>query len=125
MLERYADRIFAELSSLLPEKWNRVVLFGLILDGAYEISFYVKSSNTSKYQDDYTLQTQKLFTEQTLDSAVRNIWKLCCEAQNQVEGEKWKSFTLTVEHTGHFSIDYGYEEEIVDKWDEWREKYLV
>lgn len=125
MLEQYAEQIVAELSVLLPEDWSRLVLFGLILPGSYELLPFVKNTGAAMYQDVMDLQKQGLFNVPEKLRVYAKIRSLCNEAQDRTDGEKWKTFTLVVERSGHFSIDYGYDDDFLGVPDGWREQYLV
>ena len=121
MLEKYAESLIAELTPFLPEKWERVVLHGSIEESSSDFIYYTRIHNDYKSSLDYI--REKKITMRQLSDVFERLWKICRLAQNSAEGTVWRNFTFVVDNTGHFSIDYGYEEAGVTS--DWKEKYLV
>lgn len=104
-----------EMLKVLPLDWDRLVLYGELDESSYEFFYYVKVDGC--YIQCYDLPN---VSEEDIDELFGALYAICIRNKDS----DWSSFTLTVESSANFSIDYTYGEPDVDR-DKWKAKYLV
>lgn len=125
MLEEYLQEFMDELSALLPLDWEKTVLYGIVPPGSYEFEVFVRTAQIQEYKYIFDLLERGFLSEEVMTKVFRSLRKICSQAQVSAPEEPWTTFTLSVERSGNFSIDYGYEKDPVDMPEDWEQKYLV
>ena len=125
MIRDNLNRIGLCLVRVLPEGWDRVV-YGFFLTGDKQVphqQIFVKTSgifedwfetnwDNEQYDDDVF----------TLENESQALHKYCCSVL-----DSWQSFTMSIDRSGQFSIDWDYRE--IPRIDslfliQWKNKYL-
>lgn len=118
MVEKYLEQSVDSLYELLPSGWEKVILYAEIDSMHYNIFFYVEYEG--KFYQCYNLETLCNTTEDEVDVFVENWYDIALKYKQK---EEWKAYTVTIDASGKFEIDYSYEDDFV--LDTWKEHYLV
>lgn len=111
-----------ELVTVLPEKWEKVMLYSQITDDSYEFFFYVQVG-------EQFIQCYEL--EQEFGIPRKEIRK-CFSKLNDIlksdyKEKKWYVLTYLLDKNGKFTTEYeytDYSENSLDYKKQWKVKYL-
>lgn len=103
------------LSTVLPDEWERVVLYGELDESSYEFFFYVKVKNNYIYCYNLPYTTEKV-----IDEVFGALYAVCIRHKEA----PWTYFTLSLDNTGLFDLHFNYDDAIFDR-SEWKKKYLT
>lgn len=117
MVEKYLEKSIGDLFELLPNGWERVVLYSEIDPLHYNIFFYVKY-NGSYYQC-YNLEKLCNTTGDEVDQFAEKWHEIALKHKKK---EEWSAYTVTIENSGKFEVEYAYEDEF--DLDSWKAQYL-
>ncbi len=118
MVEKYLEQSVDSLYKLLPEDWEKVVLYAEIDEFHYNVFFYVKYNGV--YRQCYDLEKLCGTTEQEIDDFADCWYEIALRNKKK---EDWKAYTLIVKSSGDFEVEYSYEDEF--SLDTWKKKFLV
>lgn len=118
MVEEYIDKAVDCLFEVLPDKWERIVLFAEFDERHYNIFFYLRVDG--KYYQCYGLDKICRVSEKDIDKVTEEWYKLGMKHKND---ETWKYYTVIIDENSKFKVDYVYEDNF--DLDNWKHKYLV
>ncbi|WP_419893141.1 immunity protein YezG family protein [Oceanobacillus kimchii] len=128
------EEIYQEVADILvnmvPEEWNRILLYAEIREGYRKVFFYYYTNNNPIYSLDIPdlFQIDEDSFESLEDDLYNCFSALWNEFKSQDVQEPWTSLTFILDNSGKMNIDYGYEDiselSPVEKQDDWEEKYL-
>ena len=118
MVEKYLEDSIGVLFELIPKGWERVVLYSEIDSMHYNVFFYVKYK--SSYYQCYSLERLCGTTEDEVDQFTEKWYEIALKYKKR---EEWKAYTVSVENSGEFEIEYSYDEDF--DLDSWKKKFLV
>lgn len=118
MVEEYLEEAMSCLCDVLPQNWEKVVLYAEIEALHYNIFFYVKTDG--KYIQCYQLDRICEVSEEEIDNAIEEWYQLAIKHKQE---ENWFSYTATIGKDGLFNVDYAYEEAM--NLDAWKIEYLI
>ncbi|MEC2159693.1 immunity protein YezG family protein [Virgibacillus halodenitrificans] len=130
--EQIYHQIAVTLVKILPEEWDRVILYAEYRGDYKKVFFYYFTQ--SKENPVYSLDIPDLFDiseddydefENQLYSCFTKLWE---EFKIQ-EQEQWTNLTFTLFSNGKMKIDYDYEDisylSPIEKQEEWEAKHLA
>ena len=117
MVEKYLNQSIEALYRLLPSGWEKVVLYAEIDTMHYNIFFYVKHNGA--YYQCYNLERLCGTKEIEIDDFATNWYEIALKDKEQ---EDWVAYTLTVNASGEFEVEYSYEGDF--SITEWKKRYL-
>lgn len=132
-METIYQQIAYILNDMIPEDWEKVLLYAEMREGYGQVFFYFYplGSNTPVYsldiEDQYDVDSQNY-------RSLKNQLFDCCEqlwSEFQQQGqEQWTCFTYILKHTGEMKIQYSYDDDLsqldpTTKRERWEEKYLT
>lgn len=110
------EEIYQEVADILvnmvPEEWNRILLYAEIREGYRKVFFYYYTNNNHVY----SLDIPDLFQidEDSFESLEGDLYNcfsaLWNEFKSQDVQEPWTSLTFILDNSGKMNIDYGYED---------------
>ena len=118
MVEKYVNESIESLYSLLPSGWEKVVLYAEIDKMHYNIFFYVKHNGT--YYQCYSLDKLCDTSEDEVDEFSEKWYEIALEYKKK---EEWKAYTLSVDKSGNFEIEYSYDVDF--NLDDWKSRFLL
>ena len=130
-MEVIYPKIANELLNMIPEDWQKVLVYSEVRDGYERMYFYYYPK--SEVKPIYSLDIIDIFDidEDLLEGKEMNLYRYFRELWEEFrnQGQKqWTYLTFILESTGKMNIEYGYENvsEVspVDKQNEWMKKYL-
>ena len=120
--EMFQD-IFDILQDVLPEQWDKVVLYVGYTEGSYTMKYYIKGFD-NQYVDCFSLEKPgkagliKLFMQ---------IDKVISKERNATEENKWTVMTMIVDSTGVMKTEFDYKnitENAIEYEREWKKAHL-
>lgn len=120
------------LVNLIPEKWNKVLLYSEIREGYRKLFFYYYTHGTTSpiYSLDITSKFE--VDKKEFNKLERELYDCFTELLEEVKTQgqdPWTSLTYTLDYTGKMNIDYSYDDisqiSSVEKQDQWEAKHLV
>ena len=113
MVERYASEIYGVLAGVLPEDWERVVLYGQVKGGFSHFDCYFRSEGGQDYVRLNDLVRAGSMTRPQLQQLNTQLYLICAQAQKEIEKDLrvWSEFTFVLSGDGSFTVDYGYPKE--------------
>lgn len=118
MVEEYLNQAFSELSGILPNGWEKVVLYADVEPKHYNIFFYILINK--EYVQCYNLDKVCKVSEDEIDDVIETWAKT---ATDNKKSEEWKNYTVIIDKDGTFKIDYSYED--FDSLEKWKKQYLI
>lgn len=118
MVEKYLNQSVETLYKLLPTGWEKVVLYAEIDTMHYNIFFYVKYNGV--YYQCYNLKKLCRTTENEIDEFATKWYEIALRNKEQ---ENWTAYTLTINSSGKFEVEYSYEDDF--SISEWKKRYLT
>lgn len=121
--EKVYQLIFDEISSFLPNDWERLVIYLEYGEDSYSFSFFVKKQNHyTKCYDLSGINEDELF--KTFD-LIDNVLQ---KERKKSNGNKWTNMTMVVTNDGSMHTDYDYtdlSENAYKYRKNWKKQYLV
>ncbi len=120
------------LVEMIPEEWEKILLYAEVREGFSQIYFYYYPINQK--QPVYSLDIVDVFNiDKTLHRKLKQELYECFEKlwnEFKVQGqEQWTNLTYILDNMGRMKLNYGYEDisEISseEKQDKWEAEYLV
>ena len=124
MDNKILQNVFDLIQPLLPDKWNKVILYVGYTSGSYSMKFYIGDEKTN-YTDCFSL---KSIGKAQLIKLFMSIDKIIAQERNKLEEkDKWSVLTLTVDKNGKMKADFDYtdiSENSIEYERKWKDKYL-
>lgn len=130
-MELIYPKIANVLLNMIPEEWDKVLVYSEIREGYERMYFYYYPKN--KLNPIYSLDIVDNFDidEEVLENKEMKLYEcfreLWYEFKNQGQ-EQWTYLTFVLYSTGKMNIEYNYsnvsEISPVDKQNDWMKKYL-
>lgn len=108
-----------KVSEMIPDEWEKIYLYGEVLSGSRVVYFYFKPINDdtivyahdipSKYNVDKKIYRQLLLELISIIAELHNDYKLNY-------GNEWTNLTFVIEKSGHFHVDYNYDDILKSKY---------
>jgi uncharacterized protein (TIGR01741 family) len=118
--------------NMIPEEWDKVLLYSEIRDGYSRVFFYYYPQGTVSptYSLDITDKFQINKTQfNKLEDELYDCFSELFEEFKIQEQEPWTSLTYSLDNTGKMNINYRYEDisqiSSVEKREKWEAEYLV
>lgn len=97
---------------MIPEEWEKILLYAEIREGYKKCFFYFYSPNSSKYI--YSLDIPDLFSmdDEEYDRLEDELYDAFLQLQQEFKSqgqEEWTNLTYTLNHKGKMNIKYNYE----------------
>ncbi|WP_317849225.1 immunity protein YezG family protein [Sutcliffiella horikoshii] len=131
-IEHLYQSIANIVNDMIPEEWEKILLYAEIREGYKKCYFYYYSTSSSEYI--YSLDIPDLFSmddeeyDRLEDEMYDAFLQLQQEFKNQGQ-EEWTYLTYTLNHKGKVNIKYNYEDvsEIspVEKQNRWEKENLL
>lgn len=119
------NKIACAVIDLLPEKWNKVVIFVQYSDTSYSMGFYV-DFGSGKYIDCYSLPD---VSENDIYSVFSDIDAIVEPVYSSLnKKDKWSVMTMLFSCDGNFKVEYDYtdiSENSIEYITNWEKKYLI
>ncbi len=124
MDNKILQNVFDLIQPLLPDKWNKMILYVGYTSGSYSMKFYIGDEKTN-YIDCFSL---KSIGKAQLIKLFMSIDKIIAQERNKLEEkDKWSVLTLTVDKNGKMKADFDYtdiNENSIEYERKWKDKYL-
>ena len=121
--ESIYQEIFDLVSGLLPEKWERLVVYLEYGAASYSMEFYVKTgTNYIKCYDLPDINEEELYN--TFDA----VDEMVVEERNKETGKLWTNMTMCIDDNGKMHTDFDYTDLSENSYEyskSWKKKYLV
>lgn len=126
----YQD-IVDEIDDIIPEDWDKVLLYANIGDDMSSFFFYYYPHNSSNPVFSEDIVAKSAVNRMTYNLKHYRLLKIL-EALRQAfmdYGQKlWTNLTLVIDHTGKFNVDYNYDDVSEmnpnEQFERWKSKYL-
>lgn len=133
-MEHFYQKAANILIDMIPEDWDKVLLYAEIREGYSQIYFYYYPSHQHNgNRPVYSLDIMDIFEidinyhrdrKRELYECFEELWN-----EFKIQGqEQWSNLTYILESTGRMNIQYGYEDisqmNPVEKQEQWEAKYL-
>lgn len=107
------NKIAETVIDTIPEEWDKVYLYGEVIEGAQTSYFYYfpKGSEQPIYSEDiiehYTVSEEEYFQKwHRLLNYIRELREVFIDE----EQEPWTNFTMIFDNSGKFKIDFNYDD---------------
>ncbi|WP_208590071.1 immunity protein YezG family protein [Gracilibacillus suaedae] len=130
-MEQTYQQIANTLVNIVPEEWERILLYAEYREGYRKIFFYyypqtgIKPVYSLDIIDFFNIEEEEY---DQLEDELYECFTMLWEEFKEQGQEQWTNLTFILDNTGKMKIDYGYEDisEIspVEKQDRWEAKYL-
>jgi uncharacterized protein (TIGR01741 family) len=113
LLDQYYRQIVNQLSVIIPEKWENLILYSEVSDELSKIHFYYYSMSSNQYISGGNIFELFPIDEFDFRDSWRNIVTLfehmqtVFVAHNQ---EPWTNLTMRLDHSGKFNIEFHYDD---------------
>lgn len=135
MFEKKLNEIYGKIAEVLndtiPEDWNKIYMYGEILDDVQKSHFYYYPADGS--EPVYSHDIPEIFDideddyDEQLDELLDTLTELRLEFKNNGQ-ELWTNLTFILESDGKFNIEYDYtdlsETSPREQFIIWKYKYL-
>ncbi len=115
--------MYDEVSKVLPNQWEKLVIYLEYGEDAYSYAFYISENN--KYINGYDIPN---ISEEKIAMCFRNIDKAVLKERNASKEDLWTNMTMIVESTGAMHTDFDYTDLSEGAYaykKAWKKKYLV
>lgn len=118
------QEVFDILQPVLPEGWEKMVLFVGYTTGSYTMKYYT-SDNSGKYTDCFS---PKGINKAQLIKLFMNIDKVVSSERKKMdEKSRWSVMTMLVSSEGSMQTEFDYSdisENVIAYEQKWKEKYI-
>ncbi len=122
-MEMDFQKIYNTMVDYVPKQWERLAIFFAIVDNMFEFKYFVDSGEG--YVDCFSLKEYKSTPFNILAFKIKKI--LSSERNNLPKEKQWSVFTMFVQSSGKFQVDYMYDdisENLISYREEWEEKHI-
>lgn len=118
------QNVFDVIQPMLPEVWEKVVLFVGYTEGSYSMKYYI-FDKADNYVDCFS---QKDLTRAQLIKSFMNINKVLKVQRSELDDkDRWSVMTMIVYSDGSMITDFDYtdiSENLIEYQEYWEKKYL-
>ncbi len=119
------QNIFDLLSEVLPNQWNKIILFVGYTEGSYSMKFYIQNVH-EEYIDCFELEH---IDNMILVRLFMAIDKIVSKERNLLsESERWNVMSMSVDSSSNMKAEFDYNdigENMIKYEEQWRSRYLV
>ncbi len=123
MNEKVYQTVFNTIAPLLPEDWDKLVVYLEYGEDSYSFSFFY--SDGKKYVKCFDIPT---ISEETLFSAFKKIDQIVTHERDKIKGELWSNMTMVIDSDGNMHTDFDYTDLSSGTYQykkAWKKKYLA
>ncbi|WP_052723772.1 immunity protein YezG family protein [Paenibacillus wulumuqiensis] len=111
-VENIYQKLASAINDIIPTEWEKVYFYGEVLDDSSEVYFYFNTLEAPQnYIYVYEIPNLYHVEEEVVDREVFALHAICEELREvfrESNQELWTNFTMIIDHTGHFKVDYDY-----------------
>jgi len=115
MFEEKLNEIYSKiantLNDVIPEDWDKVLMYGEISEGAEEVFFYYYPAGQDKPVYSHNIPEIFDISEDEYDELLLQLIDNITELQNELKNngqEPWTNLTFILESNGKFKFEYDY-----------------
>lgn len=123
MNEKVYQTIFNTIAPLLPESWDKLVVYLEYGEDSYSFSFFY--SDGKKYIKCFDIPG---ISEEALFAAFKKIDQVVLPERNKTNADLWSNMTMIVDADGNEHTDFDYTDLSSGTYQykkSWKKKYLV
>ena len=123
MNEKVYQAIFNTIAPLLPEFWDKLVVYLEYGEDSYSFSFFY--SDGKKYIKCFDIPG---VPEEALFTSFKKIDQVVTPERNKIKGDLWSNMTMIVDSDGNMHTDFDYTDLTFGAYQykkAWKKKYLV
>ena len=119
-----------KLQDILPQGWKKVIFYAEVTDDAYEMFYYVYTSEIERPIQCYDLPDSYEIDEDQIDKVFEDLYEPLREERSALiaEGkEPWTNYTLALSNDGSFKVNYDFtslEDGGYEYRKAWKKKYI-
>jgi len=111
-IEIIYQNLASSINDIIPTEWKKVYFYGEVLDDSSGVYFYFNTLEDPQTYI-YVHEIPELYNidEEEAEDEVVALHAICeelREAFRENNQELWTNFTMIIDHTGHFKVDYDY-----------------
>lgn len=122
-METIYSKVGLTLFNVLPNGWEKAILYAQITENSYELFYYAKVNG--EYINNFDLEKEGLgFDRQEVRKHFREIYEILLPNYRE---NQWYAMTFILSKTGEFTVDYEYTDYSENSFEYkklWKEKYL-
>lgn len=122
-METIYSKVGLTLFNVLPNGWEKAILYAQITENSYELFYYAKVN--SEYINNFDLEKEGLGVDrQEVRKHFREIYEILLPNYRE---NQWYAMTFILSKTGEFTVDYEYTDYSENSFEYkrlWKEKYL-
>lgn len=112
-LTKYYSNLAEKLNEMIPCEWDNVYMYGEVLEDSREVYFYFKPAGEDEFVYGHDIPSKYDVDRKLSRELMRALRVLVGELHNEFVNSgdtAWTSITFSLEHTGKFKADFGYED---------------
>lgn len=122
-METVYSKVGLTLFNVLPNGWDKAILYAQITESSYELFYYAKVNG--EYINNFDLEKEGLGVDrQEVRKHFREIYEILLPNYRE---NQWYAMTFILSKTGEFTVDYEYTDYSENSFEYkklWKEKYL-
>lgn len=122
-METIYSKVGLTLFNVLPNGWEKAILYAQITENSYELFYYAKVNG--EYINNFDLEKEGLGVDrQEVRKHFREIYEILLPNYRE---NQWYAMTFILSKTGEFTVDYEYTDYSENSFEYkklWKEKYL-
>lgn len=122
-METIYSKVGLTLFNVLPNGWEKAILYAQITENSYELFYYAKVNG--EYINNFDLEKEGLGVDrQEVRKHFREIYEILLPNYRE---NQWYAMTFILSKTGEFTVDYEYTDYSEDTFSYkkiWKEKYI-
>lgn len=122
-METIYSKVGLTLFNVLPNGWEKAILYAQITENSYELFYYAKVNG--EYINNFDLEKEGLGVDrQEVRKRFREIYEILLPNYRE---NQWYAMTFILSKTGEFTVDYEYTDYSEDTFSYkkiWKEKYI-
>lgn len=112
-LTEHYSAIADKLNEMIPCEWDNVYMYGEVLEDSREVYFYFKPAGEDEFVYGHDIPSKYDVERKMSRESMRALRTLVAELHNEFVnsgGVAWTSITFSLDNTGKFKADFGYED---------------
>lgn len=112
-MEQLYQKIGQQLNLIIPEAWNKVLLYSEVTEWSNRTYFYYYPYEQERPVYSLDIEDMENVNEDEINSALHRLYKLLRELWDEFKKQKqdqWTNLTFELMASGRFNIDYSYRE---------------
>ena len=122
-METVYSKVGLTLFNVLPNGWDKAILYAQITESSYELFYYAKVNG--EFVINFDLEKEGLGVDrQEVRKCFREIYEILLPNYRE---NQWYAMTFILSKTGEFTVDYEYTDYSENSFEYkklWKEKYL-